>query len=318
MADSLLDKSHASLIEALEELLPAQINGLPQPRVWLVSASEKAVGIGKRIVDETRGTLPVFALKGQRLDAVVRFQLWEATPNAVEQLTENLQNKVQAEREQLRRAGFIATNPKAELLTANFLSLLVENTSLPEHVQSPDSWLQATTYRVLYEFRDRDHDGAESLIARIPIEFTGEFNESALVTDDLVRWDEHDASALETRRRGRRVKQVNSLVIFAFLPVGFDGDPVTVTVSIGGVTQEKTFASLRAFQDAFELEADNKPECPLASLGGNPYRAGLMKFPNADFPEPILLTKGDDVMQISYGSQSLGAGNDAVVYLRAI
>jgi hypothetical protein len=320
MADSLLDKAYANLLDALDDLLPAVVAGLPAPSVSLVSASEKAVGVGNRIVDETRGPLPAIAMKGQRLDAVVRFQLWAATPDAVELLTEELQQRVQTEREQLRKAGFIATNPKAALLIASFLRLLVENTSLPEHIASPDSWRQSSTYRVLYEFRDRDDDGADSLIARIPINFTGGFNENTVVTDDLVRWDKIEAPALETRRRGRRVKQISSLVIFAFLPAGFDGDGVTVKVSIGGVTKQKSFASLRAFHDAFDLEAGT-PERPLAELGGNQYHAGLMKFPNTgfpDFPDPILLTRGDDAMEISYASPSLGAGNDAVVYLRVI
>lgn len=327
MADSILDKAYANLIEALEEVLneafPDSPAGLPSPGVTLVSADERSVGVGNRIVDQTRGPVPVFVLKGRRLDAVIRFQLWASSPNEVEQLTKQLREFIQNQKENLRRTGFIVPAPpnepneKAKLLTANFLNLMIENTSLPEHVESPDSWRQSMTYQVLYEFRDHDEDEANSLIARIPIEFTGEFNEITVVTDDLVRWDELEAQSLETRRRGRRVKQINSLAIFAFLPAGFDGDPVTITVSTNGLTQQKSFASLRDFQNAFDLE-DEKPERPLASLGGKPYQAGVMKFPNADFPEPILLVRGDDLIEVSYGSPSLGAGNDAVVYLRAI
>lgn len=327
MADSIIEKAYANLIEALEEVLkevfPSPPAGLPKPSVTLVNVGEKTVGVGNRIVDQTRGPLSVFALKGRRLDAAIRFQLWASSPDAVEQLTKQLREFIQNQKENLRRTGFIVPAPpnepneKAKLLTANFLNLMIANTTLPEHVESPDSWRQSITYQVLYEFRDHDEDEASSLIARIPIEFTGEFNEITVVTDDLVRWDEQEAQSLETRRRGRRVKQINSLVIFAFLPTTFDGDQVTITVSTNGLTQQKSFASLREFQNAFDLE-DEKPERPLATLGGNPYRAGVMKFPNADFPDPILLVRGDDLIEVSYGSPSLGTGNDAVVYLRAI
>ena len=170
---------------------------------------------------------------------------------------------------------------------------------------------------MLYEFQFRDPDESTSLIARIPISFIGEFNESTNVTDDLVRWDEHAADLLEVRRRGRRVKQVNTLALLAFLPNGFDGDTVTLTATLSGVTRQKSFASLRAFHDAFALETA-RPERPLAELNGNAYDAGVMVFPNADFPDPLLLASGADLLAISYAAPSLGAGNAAVIYLRAM
>jgi len=307
MADSEADKVIESLLDTLKRpdlaLLPPAPPGVPASGVSLVSAEEKAVGVGARIANENRGPLSVFALKGQRLDALVRFQLWAATPAEVEQLSELLQLRVQSQREALRNLGF--------------LRLRVENTTATEHVAALNAWRQSVNYRTLYEFQFRDHDGAESLLARIPIDFIGEFNESTTVTDDMVRWDKAEAPALEVRRRGRRMSRVNSLVIFAFLPAGFDGDAVTISVSIGGVARQKSFASLRAFREAFDLEAET-PARPFAKLGGNEYRVGVMAFPNADFPDPISFASGQDVMQVSYAAQSLPSGNPGVIYLRAM
>ena len=321
MADSEADKVSQSLVDTLRDedprlkdlpedqqlnLLPPKITGLPEPNIFLVSAEEKAVGVGNRIANELRGPLPVFALKGRRLDALVRFQFWASTPDAVETLSQELQLRVRNKREQLRRLGF--------------LRLRVENTSPAEHAASLNAWRQSVTYQVLYEYQFRDHDGAESLLARIPIDFVGEFNESTVVTDDLARWDADAAPMLEVRRRGRRLAQVHSLVIFAFLPDGFDGDAVTISVTLDGVARQKNYASLRAFRDAFDIGVkpeDEKPERPLARLGGNPYLVGRMTFPNADFPDPISFASGQDVMQVSYAAQSLPSGNEGVIYLRA-
>ena len=304
--DPSLDQVLNALLGILEEYLPPPSvppSPLPAATVSLVTMTERSVGLGKRVGNDTRGSFGVLALKGTRIETAVRFQLWGNSPSDVDGAIRDLTRRLMGDRDALRARGF--------------LRLTLTSTGLSENVQASNAWRENVEFSVLYEFPYADSDGAESLIARIPIHFTGEFDESTLVTDDMVRWDEVEAPALEVRRRGRRPKPVNSLVIFAFLPAGFDGNGVTVSVSISGVTRQKSFANLRAFHDAFDLEAET-PERPLAELGGNKYRAGLMKFPNADFPAPILLTRGDDVMEISYASPSLGNNNKAVVYLRAI
>jgi hypothetical protein len=305
-ADPSLDQVVNALLGIMEEYLPPPSvppSPLPAGTVSLVTMTERSAGLGKRVGNDTRGRFGVLALKGARIETAVRFELWGDSPSDVDGAIRDLTKRLVGDQDALRARGF--------------LRLTLTSTRPSENIQASNAWREEVEFSVLYEFPYSDSDSAESLIARIPIHFTGEFDESTMVSDDMVRWDEIEAPALEVRRRGRRPKPVNSLVIFAFLPAGFDGDGVTISVSISGVTRQKTFSNLRTFHDAFDLEAE-APERPLAELGGNTYRAGLMKFPNADFPAPILLTRGDDLLEISYALPSLGNGHKAVVYLRAI
>jgi hypothetical protein len=304
--DPSLDQVVNALLGIMEEYLPPPSvppSLLPAGTVSLVTMTERSAGLGKRIGNDTRGRFGVLALKGARVETAIRFQLWGDSPINVEGAIRNLASRLMGDKDTLRARGF--------------LRLTLTSTSPSENIQANNAWRQEMEFSVLFEFPYSDSDGADSLIARIPIHLTGEFDETTMVSDDMVRWDEVESPALEVRRRGRHPKPVNSLLIFAFLPAGFDGDGVTISVSITGVTRQKTFPNLRAFHDAFDLEAET-PERPLAELGGNKYRAGLMRFPNADFPAPILLTRGDDLLEISYALPSLGEGNKAVVHLRAI
>lgn len=283
--------------DSLLDILSAAAQ-LPAASVTLLSFAEKAAAVGNRIVDERRGPFSVSALKARRFDATVGFQLQAATLGDLKQLRLDLQSRLLANQADLRKGGV--------------LTLSIDGIPVPENSGAPPAWHQVLSYRVLYEFQYRDPDDAGGLIARIPISFIGEFNENTVVTDDLARWDENDAATLEVRRRGRRTKQVNALAIFAFLPTGFDGDAVTITVTIGGFQQQKLFATLRVFRDAFALEPD------AVTFAGNEYRVGLMEFPNPDFPAPIELVRGDDSIQISYTAPPLAAGSQAVVYLRVL
>jgi hypothetical protein len=72
----------------------------------------------------------------------------------------------------------------------------------------------------------------------------------------------------------------------------------------------RSFGSVRAFCDAFAPAPD-----PVA-LGGHLYRAGRMTFPNADFPDPIVLSGGTDVFRIQSVTMALDSG--AIVYVRAL
>jgi len=298
----LLDQVISDMLSALSSYLPAPAPPLPAPTVSVVSVTERTVGLGNRRGNETRGSLAVIALKGGRLDAVVRFQLWANDPGDVDTAIAQLHGRLLAARDALWTAGFLRVD--------------AEGASLAEHVSSLNAWRKTTNYRVLYEFRYEDTDGAESLIARIPIKIDSEYGESTVVTDEMIRWDNQAAPLLEISGGAHGVFRIGAVSILAFLPDGWNGSEVTVSASVGGVVHERGFASVREFLGAFTLETKT------VELGGNPYRAGRLVFPNADFPDPIILKGGGDVFRIHYADERFLSENenetDAVVYLRVL
>jgi hypothetical protein len=271
----------------------------PAPSLSIVTVSEQAVGLSNRRGTEMRGAFPAVALKGVRLDALIRFQLWATEPGNADRLISELQARLQGASPDLRAAGFLKVGG--------------EQTSLAEEIASLNAWRKTFDYRVLYEFHYRDDDEANSLIARIPIAINGEFNEFTLVTDEMVRWDKEDAPDLRIigRRRPTRVRAVS---ILAFLPATWDGDKVSISVSMGGNVRDKKFATVREFVQSFTLEPET-PGRPLVVLGGNKYVAGEIGFPNADFPDPVILGAGD-VFEITYASPKFDS--EAVVYLKVL
>ena len=270
----------------------------PSPTVSLASVTEHAVGIGNRRGTGTVGAFTVRALKGLQLDAVVRFQYWAVTPEEVDASVAGLQGR-------LRTAGNV-------LRAAGFLRLEAAETSVAESVAAVnDFWRKSADYRVLYEFQFEDNDGAEGLIARIPIAFEGEFTESMVVTDDMVRWDKVAAPTIVVRGNSTRPRGVKALSVVAFLPGGWDGAGVTVTASVGGDVHVVPFASVRAFVAAFT------PASETVILGGNPYLVGHLAPDQIGFPVvlPFTLERGD-FLRISYSNTEFD--NDAVVYLRVL
>jgi len=260
---------------------------------------EQAVGLGNRRGSETRGRVSVVELQGVRLDALIRFQVWGDDPDQLEAAITDLHLRLLGRRNNLRLEGF--------------LHLSLVGMSLVEHLPVINAWRKQAEYEVLYEYQYEGTDGAESLIARIPVEIGEVFGESTLVTDKMLRWDENEAALLDLRGDTRHPFRVGLLSILAFLPEDWDGEGLTVSASLGGLFREKIFASIRAFLEAFTL----KPES--IELGGNAYTTGSLTFPNVDFPDPILLLGGTDFFRIRYGaSESETFDSNAIVYLRVL
>jgi hypothetical protein len=69
--------------------------------------AERALAIGNRRGTERRGSFAVAALKGGRLDAVVRFQFMANEPDAVDAAVEELHKRLLADRDKLWAAGFL-------------------------------------------------------------------------------------------------------------------------------------------------------------------------------------------------------------------
>ncbi|NDJ18995.1 hypothetical protein [Myxacorys almedinensis] len=285
-----------SLLDALRVHLPPPVAGVPLSSLSAVSVVDRAIGIGNRRGNETRGGFTVVALKGGRLDTVVRFQLWGTQPSQVDSAIALLRDNIEAAKNGLRSQGL--------------LRLTAQATSVPEFNSTLNAWIGTTDYQVLYEFHLDDTEGAESLIARIPIEIDSGFGESTVVTDHLVRWDDQAAPTLEVRGQGGANLRVDGLSILAFLPAGWNGSSVTISSIVQGIESTQTFSSVRAFLEEFVLE--NKT----AVLGGNIYQSGYWILPKSGFPSSITLTGNRDVFQVSYSDDKFDS--NAIFYLRLI
>ena len=300
MASPSLDQVVVAMMDALDDFLPPAPVGPPAPGVSLVSVTEKAVGLGTLRGLATRSPFSVSLLRGIRLDAVVRFQVWADTPADADALMTQQHALLLAAKEQLKTEGF--------------LKLAAETTSLVDHAGAINFWRKTADYRVLYEFAFQDSGDSEGLIARIPVHINSVYNENTVVTDETVRWGNLEAPDLEVRAGVAGEFRVRELSILAFLPAGWDGEAVTVSASAGGALQQRTYPSVRAFFNAFA------PEAETVELGGTQFTAGRMGFPNADFPTPILLAAGGDFFRVTYDAPLDAPLNhaDAVVYLRVL
>jgi len=271
---------------------------LPRPGVSIVSLKERPLAIGNRLGTEHYGSFPLSELKGGRLDALVRFQLWGKEPDELDREVEGLQGRLLAARDDLRAYGI--------------LSLSLEGVTSADHLSSLNAWRKYSDCRVLYEYHYSDTDDAESLINCIAVNIDGHLS---IISDDLVRWDSQSAPAMEARRGSTRLSRIAAISILAYLPDGWDGLEVTLTASFNGAKHERTFASLREFFNAFDLVKENEKD-KTVKLGGKPYSVGCLSFPNKDFPDPMAFQNSDDTFCISYSAPSIDG--DSVFYIRLL
>jgi len=254
---------------------------LPPANVLLASVSEKTVGVGGRVGMDRRGPFSVTELRGIRLDAVARYELWAHTPAEVGQVVEDLISNLLTDRDSLRTRGFLRVDLKS-----------VEAT---ENVFAEDAWRQAVKFDVLFEFPYFDTDGAESLIARIPIDINSEFNESTIVVDEMARWDNEEAPALEVRGRER----IGALTALAFIPALQPAGKVIVRRTFDGASgAPATHTTLTSFIAA--VSGDNPierhSEIVFASLKGfleavatfNITDDALTKMSEDGVPDPVI------------------------------
>lgn len=307
------------MLGRLDDYLPIASPPLPAPSVSVASVKERAVGLGNRRGTETRGSFAVVELKGIRLDALARFQLWASGPAEAETAMTSLNTNLMADRD--------------ELWTKGFLRLALEATPPADLVPAPISaWRKHADYRVLYEYPYTDTDGAESLIARIPVGIDSKFGESTTVTDEMVRWDNQDAPPLVVRGRF----SVGGLSALVFIHGPGPSGTVTLMRTFDGATgAPATHAPLAAFLAA--VAGSNAPErhaqVTFASLSdflaafsaaGDPVALGDWDadgVPDEYQPrtlalEPAIQLPGAaDRLEIIY--QSAAFDQVAVVYLRA-
>lgn len=205
-------------------LQPPPPSALPPASVLLASVVERTVGLGSRVGTDTRGPFSVAALKGLRVEAVVRYEVWGHTSAEVGPFVEDLIKHLLGDRELLRAEGF--------------LRLTLKSAGASENIFAEDAFRQHVEFDVLFEFPYVDSDDAESLIARIPINLSEEFNEATTVTDEMVRWDDEPAppplppSTPPLVLRG--VSDVGLLSALAFIPGTAPTGKVTLTRTFDG------------------------------------------------------------------------------------
>ena len=233
-----------AMLAALNDFLLPSASPLPQPSVAVVQLSERTVGLGNFRGNASVNDVTSAALKGGRLEATVRFQLWASTPQALDDVVNNLHGRLLA--------------AKAALWNQGFLRLNAKDASAAAPVTALSDWRKTLDFDVLYEYRYRDTDGAQSLIARIPIhsdpeEFDSLLRETNVVTNGLARWDNLTAPPLMLTGRGA-LSQLTALFFAAgALPTG----PVRLVRTFeGAATPPTVFGTLPAFLGAVTSASD--------------------------------------------------------------
>jgi hypothetical protein len=289
----LLDQVITAMLGRLDDYLPLPAPPLPDPSVSVVSMNERAVGLGDRRGTETRGSFAVVALKGIRLDALVRYQLWAAGPAQAETAMTNLNSQLMADRDALWGAGF--------------LRLMLEVTPPADYVPAPvDVWRKQADYRILYEFHYQDTDSAESLIARIPIHSDPEVRDSlqretTVVTDEMSRWDNEAAPVLVIRGRF----DVGGLSALVFIPGLAPSGAVTLMRTFDGAVGPPT--AYLTLNDFLAAVAGPNPPDRHAQVTFTSLSVFLAAFSAAG--DPVTLGDWDlDSVPDSYQARELAIG----------
>lgn len=210
---------------------------LPSTGVRLVSVAERPTGLANRLGNETHGSLGPVSWKGGRLEANVLLETWGANPAAADTAALAVHGALAGARDVLRGEGFLRVDG------AEF--------SLPEEDTVAGGWRKTAAYRVLYEYRFLDTEGADSLIVRIPAhadqEEAGASRETAVITGRTARWD--DEESLPVSLRGP--DSVRGLSVLAFIPGAAPAGPVIVRRTFDGAAgPEDVFANLATFLPA--------------------------------------------------------------------
>lgn len=315
-----------TLLGVLQGHIPPAGGALPPAGVSAVSVQERTLGLGNQRGSERRGNFAAVVLKGGRLQGTARFELWGSSPAEVDSRVNLLQGGLLAARDALWSAGF--------------LKLAAAGASSAEHLQPPNAWRRSVDYGFLYEYHYQDSDGAESLLARIPIhsdleELGSLVRETGVVTDRMIRWDDLSAPALEFAASATAGLRIDGLASLATLPGGWSGQAVTLArLRRSAAGTPTAYPDLPTF-----LAAVNHPVTPdrHAQVIFPTVAAFLAAFSNAGaalelgdwdedgtpdlyepkslaFTPPLQLAATDDLFRLSYQDAALDA--KAVIYLR--
>jgi hypothetical protein len=256
---------------------------------------------------------------GGRVEAVVRFEVWNDAQADLLAATAALQGLLRTDRDLLRAQGF--------------LRIHVADTSPADPVNGGSLWRQTVLCEVLYEYEYRDPDAADSLIARVPVGIEGPHAEAMLVTGGMARWDDGEAPPLVVRGPGR----VAALTALAFVPgAPPSGSVVLVRTFDGAPGPPASFATLGGFLAAVggPVPETRHASVAFASLqalldagapAGDPVRMGDWDEDDAAdeyaghalaLDPPVRLAGAADRLELRHEHAALDA--PAVVYLRAV
>jgi hypothetical protein len=314
----------AEMIDVLDDFVPkpAPPPPLPEAGISVAGLTERSVGLGGLRGLDFQDGFQTAELKAVRLDALVRYELWGDTPASATDAV----------------AGVGADLLKARQTPGlkGVLKLDLETVQPPSFAASLNAWRVEAFYRVLYEYHYQDAGEAESLIARIPVDFEPEEptspTEETVVTDEMTRWDDHAAPALVVRGPFG----IGALRALSFFPGAEPSGTVTVTRTFDGAPgAPQPFVALDAFLDAVAgpdaaarharivfatmgdfLTALGAPGDPVALGDWNQDTITDLYRPRSIAVVPALrLPKAVDRFEIVYGGAALD--QVGVVYLRA-
>jgi hypothetical protein len=298
-----------ALLDVLKIYLPAAGGGLPAPSVSIASVTERSLGLNNRRGEDARAGFGVVELKGGRLDAVARFELWAAQPADVEKAVQDLIVRLLADRTNLWSVGF--------------LRISLEGVATSENVATIAAWRQTADVRVLYEFHFEGSDDSQGLIARIPININSTYNESTTVTDEMTRWDNQAARNLDIRGS----VTVSALSMLLFVAGAAPGGKVTLSRTFDGASGPPVqFPTLAAFLAAISgSNPQRNAQLVFASWtnfmaifqpNGTPVILGTNSYSpfQALLSPAISLAGAEDLFEIAYGRAALEV--NAVAFLR--
>jgi hypothetical protein len=304
-----LSDAVTALLDVLKTYLPAGGGGLPAPNVSIASVAERSLGLNNRRGEDARAGFGVVELKGGRLDAVARFELWAAQPADVEKAIQDLIVRLLADRTNLWSVGF--------------LRISLEGVAPSENIATISAWRQTANVRVLYEFHFEDTDDSQGLIARIPIHINSTYNETTTVTDEMTRWDNQAAPSLDIRGP----VTIGELSVLLFVAGAAPGGKVTLTRTFDGATGSPVqFPTLAAFLAAISgLNPQRNAHLVFASWinfmaifqsSGTPVMLGSDSYSPfvADLSPAISLAGSEDVFEVAYEKAAFEV--NAVAYLR--
>jgi hypothetical protein len=263
---------------------------LPAAHVALAGIQERSAGIGRYTGAETRGAFGVSTIKAIRIEALIRLVVWAAEPDAAAAATSALAGRLLHGVDVLRTKGV--------------LRLDLVGSSAAEQAETGGAWRTGTECRVLYEQLFRDTDGADSLIARIPLVTELERRKSdrpeiTVVTDAMARWDTLTAPTLVARGRSR----VGRITALTFLPTPGPSGAVTVLRTFEGAQgPPQDFSSTTAFLQAV---SGPKPASRHArrTFGSLPIFLAALGRPSEDLV--ALGSSDDDTVASTYEVRSL-------------
>ncbi|MBV8582206.1 MAG: hypothetical protein JOZ86_16405 [Candidatus Eremiobacteraeota bacterium] len=313
-----LDTAVQAMLTALTPYLPAPAGPLPAPTVSVTSLTERLAGLGNVNGTGARGAFPSVVSKGIRVDAVTRFQLWATGPAQADAGVSTLQSSL--------------SNDAGTLWGKGFLKLALEAAPPPEVIPSLPAWRKHADYRVLFEYTYSDTDGADSLIAQIPITIDSVFDEHTTVTDELVRWDNTTAPMLVVRGP----ITLGALSLLLFVAGAKPGSTVTLTRTFDGAAgPPAVHPTLASFLGAVAGAAPTERNASMtfatfgdfvaaSSPDGDPITMGDWNLDN--IPDSydslrlplgagIALTQPTDLFEVAYQLPALD--RVAVMYMRA-